>query len=313
MPSLTFRKRRAFTLLELVVVLAIIGVLLALVLPAVMKVQEAASRAACTNNLKQLALALHDYHDTNGSFSCGQFLGPYGTGPNSRAWSWLARLLPFIEQQNLSQSGGIPVKTLAASGVLADQVPLLFCPSDNARSRGVTERAGNLDGVAVGLTNYKAVSGANWGMDFQGNKWVRLKTDWTNRGTNGSNDGLDYGDGMMYRSDSAYPLRFRDVTDGSSNTFMLGEDVPALNDWCTWPYSNNAYGTCAIPPNVRPPGGGSYNPNDWQNTWSFRSRHPGGLNFALADGSVHFVPNAIDLAVYRALATVSGGEMVSVP
>lgn len=313
MPMLTLRRRGAFTLLELVVVLAIIGVLVSLLLPAVVKVREAVSRASCTNNLKQLALAVQTYHDTHGSIPCGQFLGPYGAGRNSRAWSWLARLLPYIEQQNLSQSGGIPVKTLAASGVLSDHVSLLFCPSDNARSLGVTKRAGNLEGVPVGLANYKGVSGANWGMDFQGNKWVRLKTDWTNRGTNGSYDGLANGDGMMFRSDWVYPLRFRDLTDGSSNTFMIGEDVPALNYWCTWPYSNNTYGTCAIPPNVRPLGGGRYGPNDWQNTWSFRSRHPGGLNFALADGSVHFIPNAIDLVVYRALATVSGGEAISVP
>lgn len=313
MPTLTFRKRCAFTLLELVVVLAIIGVLIALLLPAVMKVHEAANRAACTNNLKQLALAIHFYHDTHGAVPCGQFLGPYGAGPNSRAWSWMARLLPYIEQQDLSRSGGIPVKTLLASGVVGDQLSLLFCPSDNARKFGVTEHAGNLEGVPVGLTNYKAVSGANWGMDFQRHKWVRLQTDWPNRGTNGSYDGLAHGDGMMYRSDCVYPLRFRDLRDGSSNTFMIGEDVPALNYWCTWPYANNAYGTCAIPPNVRPPGGGSYGPNDWQNTWSFRSRHPGGLNFALADGSVHFVPNSIDLGVYRALATVAGGETVSPP
>lgn len=312
MPTLTRRKHSAFTLLELLVVLAILGVLVGLLLPAVMKVREAASRVACTNNLKQLALAIHDYHDTHGSIPCGQFQGPYGVGPNSRAWSWLGRLLPHIEQQTLSQNGGIPVQTLAASGVLSDRISLLFCPSDNARSMGVTERAGNLEGIAVGLTNYKGVSGANWGMDFQG-KWVRLRTDWVNRGTNGSYDGLSKGDGMMFRSDWAYPLHFLDLKDGSSNTFMIGEDVPELSDWCTWPYSNNAYGTCAIPPNVRPPGGGRYDPNDWQNTWSFRSRHPGGLNFALADGSIHFIPNAIDLGVYRALATVAGGEIVSAP
>ncbi len=306
------RNRRAFTLLELLVVLAIIGVLLGLLLPAVMKVREAASRISCASNLKQLGLAVHTYHDSQGILPCGQFQGPYGTGPNSRAWSWLAHLLPYLDQQNLSQSGGIPFRTLQGSGVLADRVPLFFCSSDNAGAVGVTEHAGNLPGVSVGLTNYKGVSGANWGMDFQG-KPVRLQTDWPNRGTNGSFDGLANGDGMMYRSDWVRGIRLTSVTDGTSNTFMIGEDVPSLNDWCTWPYSNNAYGTCAIPPNVKRPDGGSYDPGDWQNTWSFRSRHSGGLNFALADGSVHFIPNSIDLTLYRALATVSGGEVVSPP
>lgn len=306
------RNRRAFTLLELLVVLAIIGVLIGLLLPAVMKVREAAARAACTNNLKQLALAVHDYHDSQGSVPCGQFRGPFGVGPDSRAWSWLARLLPYIEQQNLSQTGGIPIKTLQGSGVLADRVSIFFCPSDDAVSRGVTERAGNLEGIPVGLTNYKGVSGDNWGADYQ-DHLVVLQTDWRNRGTNGSYDGLADGDGMLYRSDWTRPLRLVAVMDGTSNTFMIGEDVPALNDWCSWPYANNAYGTCAIPPNVHSPGGGTYNPNDWQNTWSFRSRHAGGLNFAFADGSVHFIATSIDLGLYRALATVAGGEPVSPP
>lgn len=311
--SAVYRCRRGLTLLELLVVLAIIGVLIALLLPAVMKAREAASRMTCTSNLRQLALAVHAYQDAQGALPCGQFLGTYGAGPDSHAWSWLARLLPYLEQQNLSQAGGIPVNTLAASGVLGDRVSLFFCPSDNAGAVGVTENAGNMQGVAVGLTNYKGVSGANWGMDLQGNTWVHLQTDWTNPGTNGSYDGLDNGDGMMFRSDGKRHFSLLFVADGTSNTFMLGEDVPALNDWCSWPYANNAYGTCAIPPNVRPPGGGSYNPNDWQNTWSFRSRHPGGVNFALADGSVHFVADTIDLGVYRALATVAGGETVSLP
>src|SRR5262249_2401568 len=132
MPALLARKRRAFTLLDLLVVLAIIGVLVGLLLPAVMKVREAAGRMACTSNLKQLALAVHTYHDSQGALPRGQFLGPYGAGPNSRAWSWLAQLLPYLEQQNVWQTGGIPFRTLQASGVIADRIPVLFCPSDTA-------------------------------------------------------------------------------------------------------------------------------------------------------------------------------------
>ncbi len=115
----------------------------------------------------------------------------------------------------------------------------------------------------------------------------------------------------MYRSDVTRPLRLEQITDGASQTFLIGEDVPALNRWATWAYANNAYGTCAVPPNAtRPDDGRPFDPDNWGNTWAFRSRHPGGLQFARADGSVRFVRATVPLPVYRALATISGGETV---
>jgi prepilin-type processing-associated H-X9-DG protein len=111
----------------------------------------------------------------------------------------------------------------------------------------------------------------------------------------------------MFRTDILEPRQLISIIDGLSNTFLVGEDVPALNKWCSWPYATHAYGTCAIPPNAnRQPS----NPYIWYNNHSFRSRHPGGLQFAFADGSVHFVTNAINLGIYRALATIQGGEVV---
>jgi prepilin-type processing-associated H-X9-DG protein len=162
----------------------------------------------------------------------------------------------------------------------------------------------------VGNTNYKGVSGANWGDDFDEFQQQQgaFNTDWRNRGTNGSFDGQNHGDGIFYRTNLRFPLRLTDVSDGTSNTFLIGEDVPAKDKWCSWPYANNAHGTCAIPPNVRKPGGGEYNPDNWQNTSGFRSRHPGGVQFAYADGSVHFISDGIGLSVYRAMATIRGGE-----
>jgi len=103
------------------------------------------------------------------------------------------------------------------------------------------------------------------------------------------------------------------IRDGTSNTFMIGEDVPATNEWASWPYANNSQGTCAIPPNIRRPDGSHYPAWNWQNNESFRSLHAGGLHFACADGSVHFIHDTIALPVYRALATIHGGEIATVP
>jgi prepilin-type processing-associated H-X9-DG protein len=290
-------------LVELLVVIGIIGLLLALLLPAVMAARESARRASCRNNLKQLGLAVQHFEDVQHRFPPGQFGGSYGAGPSSTAWSWLARLLPYVEQGNLYDRGGIPEKPLDASGIAAETVPAFLCPSDSSRSGPRTD-AGNLVGFPVGQTNYKGVSGANWGNDAG----APFSTFWINLGTNGSFDGLAEGDGVMWRMDYKTPLSHTDILDGASNTFLIGEDVPSLNQYCSWPYSNNAYGTCAIPPNVSFP-----ILDAWQILWSFRSRHPGGLQFAYADGSVHFVSAGVDLNVYRALATRAGGEAVTLP
>ncbi len=301
-----------FTLVELLVVIAIIGILIALLVPAVQRVREAASRMSCANNLKQLALATHSFHDRHKRLPYGQFQGSYGAGPDSRAWSWLAQILPEIEQENLTRLGGIPQKTLQASGIADRQILLFLCPSDSFSSLGPRTDAGDLYGFPVGQTNYKGVSGANWGDDLEG-IGPDFATDWRHPGTNGSFDGLSQGDGIFYRVDYRRKLRLVHVTDGTSNTFMIGEDLPGVHEWCSWPYANNAYGTCAIPLNVKRTGGGNYAPSDWQNTWSFRSQHPGGVNFAFADTSVHFISDAISLPIYRALATSRGGEKVTLP
>jgi prepilin-type processing-associated H-X9-DG protein len=117
----------------------------------------------------------------------------------------------------------------------------------------------------------------------------------------------------MFRTDILSPRDFLSITDGLSNTFLIGEDIPDLNGWCSWPYSTHAYGTCAIPPNAVQANGQPFDIYDWYNNHSFRSRHPGGLQFALADGSVRFIPNGIALPVYRAMATIQGGEVANVP
>lgn len=197
-------KRPGLTLIELLVVLAIIGVLMGLLLPSVQRVRESASRLQCGNHLKQLALAVHQFDEVQRRLPYGQFLGPYGAGPDSRAWSWLAQLLPYVEQEALVREGGIPKKTLRESKVADRTVPIFLCPSDSGG--GPRTDAGNLPGFAVGLTNYKGVSGANWGDDLEG-VGPFFNTDWRNPGTNGSFDGHARGDGMFYRMDHRRKLR----------------------------------------------------------------------------------------------------------
>jgi prepilin-type N-terminal cleavage/methylation domain-containing protein/prepilin-type processing-associated H-X9-DG protein len=324
MRQVPFSGRRAFTLIELLVVIAIIAILIGLLVPAVQKVREAAARLQCQNNLKQLALACHSYHDAertlprNGNpFGLTNSHGTNGTGccgVGAAHWSWIARILPYVEQNAMYTQAGIPTNRMnqnaATLAVLAMSPPLLTCPSDSTAPRTRTNAA-DLGGTLVAVTSYKGVSGANWGSDFYPTE-SNFNTQYRNPGANGSFNGLEKGDGIFWRADlRSGRLRLSDISDGTSNTFMIGEDVPELIQWNAWAYANGANATCAIPPNtgitIATPGGFG----DWPNRYSFRSRHPGGLQFALADGSVHFVSESIPLQVYRALATIRGNEIAT--
>src|SRR5262249_39364311 len=130
-------------------------------------------------------------------------------------------------------------------------------------------------------------------------------------------NGLENGDGIFWRGDLRKGnLRLVQIVDGTSNTLMIGEDVPEYIQWNAWAYANGATATCAIPLNtgiVIPPLGASAGLGAWPNRYSFRSRHAGGAMFALADASVRFVRDSIAITTYRQLATIQGNEAAAVP
>jgi len=297
------RGRSAFTLIELLVVIAIIAILIGLLLPAVQKVREAAARMKCSNNLKQIALAVHSYQDGQGRLP--QNTPPNGSWSNAdNSWGWMTQILPYMEQDNLYKTmnwAAVPLPNFDANTTTiafhGTQIIAFLCPSDPSSTAARTDRAnGNL---ATGCTNYKGVDGNNW---CWGN--------WTNNGPTGNCDGLDNGNGMFFRSDKKRTLRLEQMLDGTSNTLMVGEDNPDRNQHLGWPRSNYSTGTTSIPLNTSIVGSTpQFGYGDWPNVYSFRSRHTNGANFALADGSVRFISQAIDITTYRNLSTYSGGEV----
>jgi prepilin-type processing-associated H-X9-DG protein/prepilin-type N-terminal cleavage/methylation domain-containing protein len=325
----TNARRSAFTVVELLVVIAIIGILVALLLPAIQAARQAANRMQCTNNLKQLAQGVISYHEQNDRFprnaqyDSATGMGPSGSG-DQKPWSWIAKTLPFIEQKKLYEAqsastgagpiiaNGLPLLSPTAEGkVPARQIlKVLNCPS-NDKSGNLFDRplpSGEM--VSLAPTSYKGVGGSNWSLS----KLWTFKAVYTP-----SADGIKEGDGIFWPLDggptSSQPskLSFASIYDGTQNTLMIGEDLPQMNDWCSWPFYFHATGTCAIQLNVETTRGFHYPPSDYANVSGFRSNHPGGANFAYADGHVTFVPNDIDLAVYRALATRGGRELVPLP
>jgi prepilin-type N-terminal cleavage/methylation domain-containing protein/prepilin-type processing-associated H-X9-DG protein len=323
-------RKSGFTLIELLVVVAIIVVLIALLLPAVQKVREAAARIQCANNLKQIGLAVHNYQNTNGALPITRYGAYYntddqpityggtpafgGSDQNSESWSFLSALLPELDQGNLYTQGNIPNSSLAESGVIAVPINTFFCPSDQAITAKVGIDNQYMPGVVAALTNYKGVDGGCncWG-DWVNDSTVISDTTYTWRPC----DQWANGDGIFWLNDWRYgPRTLESISDGTSNTFMVGEDLYFPNGavGCSWAHAVETLRTCAIPPNPRSPNGTPYDfSTDINDGNGFKSRHPGGVQFVLADGSVHFISNSISLELYRALATTNGGEAAQVP
>ncbi|GIW82425.1 MAG: prepilin-type N-terminal cleavage/methylation domain-containing protein [Gemmatales bacterium] len=298
------RRTAGFTLIELLVVIAIIGVLVGLLLPAVQKVREAANRLRCVNNLKQLGVAVHAYHDASNflPISYNPWHGKSGAG-------WILHSLPFLEQQNLYRQfevgfngaffsyAGINHPSCRAAA--KTQLPILQCPSDES-VRQLSTQQFQWSGIPVALTSYKGVIGDT---RMGGSRSIHPGTEPDRHWTTGNN-------GLFYRSTYLEPIRLDDIIDGTSNTFMIGEDIPEHNYHSMAYYANGDYASCHAPLNYMPD---PPTPTQWWNVMSFRSRHPGGANFCLADGSVRYISQTINYSTYRALSTKAGGESVSVP
>lgn len=297
------RPRRAFTIVELMVSIAVISVLLALILPAVQSAREAARRTHCRSNLRQLGLAIHGYHDTHRMFpintSFNAVLDP--ANPRYPTRSWLQGVLPYVEQNAVSdliKPGG----TLESNRSVAEkQIAIYLCPSDPGSGRRAN-RADAPKDWELALTSYKSCGGSNWAWGWYHNasEFGRFA---------GDKDGMSRGNGLICAG-RAFPVTSRivDIRDGASNTFAIGETVMEWTRWNWWFHSNSAAATCAIPLNW---GMLERDENDWTNNNGFMSRHAAGANFALADGSVRFVSESLDLQVYRAIATIQGAEVVA--
>jgi prepilin-type N-terminal cleavage/methylation domain-containing protein len=332
------RPERAFTLVELLVVIAIIGILIALLLPAVQAAREAARRMQCSNHLKQLGLALHNYHDSFKSFpSVGGFSSPYG-------WGFLPLILPQLEQQPLYDQCDFRDSVGCANmqPVYSASVSVLHCPSDpgdtlkNDRTiPNVSCRSGpamTTGSVTGQVTHYVGSFGDGYIVD-ENLGYTGSATSRAQYGCGGCNEGGDfptancpepgigYGGGRYHRglfnySGDTPPVRIADITDGTSNTIMMGHTSGvARSTSLVWTTSTgNVHGT-SLPINfnlqyakANPP----YGEPSWRGR-GFQSHHPGGSTFLIGDGSVTFLSETIEMKTYNALGSRAGGEVASLP
>ncbi|MCE9561091.1 MAG: DUF1559 domain-containing protein [Planctomycetes bacterium] len=336
-PCLTrSRRRRGFTLIELLVVIAIIAILIGLLLPAVQKVREAASRMKCQNNLKQIGIALHTYHDVNQYFpaGCPTDIPPWGTGNANWGSSWLVFIMPGIEQNVIygkwQFSGSSGVFNANNNALISKIViPTYKCPSNP----GLPMFAVNANSGNTMQSDYIGIAGADNG--FGGISETRVSA---------GNHGHVSGGGVLYPWSQ---VKIGDITDGTTNTMMVSE----VSDWLynasgakvdyrsanSWGFAigtqstkgpvqgwlvggdNRAFQTTTLRYGINWTKGPTNNSGGWTGATGtgadsdgggnspLRSAHTGGVNIVMGDGSVRFISNATDAPTLARLATRDDG------
>lgn len=343
------KRASGFTLVELLVVIAIIGILVALLLPAVQAAREAARRSACVNNLKNLSLAVLNHHDVQGNFPVSRGIRPGvdlgGEGPGT---GWIVEVLPQLEEQvlydqfkqagafrgvliaspcrrggngepgekGLGSNNGVSVPELMGSPSL---LSILQCPSDESVAQLSDQQFGFFE-CNVATTSYKGNLGDTWlgesdASPFNNPSPAEFRSGLYDKSapSSATTDNDCHRDtrcrGMFFRQSFRKPVTIAKVSDGTSKTLLIAEDIPAYDYHSAAMYSDGDWCSCNIPINnlIKQPADTLVR-DEWWSQRGFKSLHPGGVNAAFVDGSVRFMVDSIDNLVFRTSCTRGGGE-----